>query len=279
MKNVTPRLPGRPLRRIAVGVAVCSLLASGATLTALVTQSASNPADPIVQQVEYVDPVAENEPTTTTADRSEAQRAEVAAGRAETAAGRAEVAATKAETAVTATTSPPAATTPPTTVSTVSPVSGPQLAQIGDTTTTSTTTPKPLAWVEVARFQIANDLTANPPPTAAVDLHTGKLRVRVTGTAADRWQGLVWFGDNESDRKVPTQACPATEDNRGTVIDGPKGTTPDCYWRGEWPAGPHVITAGSYDAGAQGGVFYRPSGWVAPYLYGAVGEIIVEEYR
>lgn len=292
------KIPTAPLQRIAFGVAFSSLAAVGAGAIALVTQPAASSGEPTTQQVEYVDPVADEDPTTTTstvapvAGSDIAERAETAAVRAEGAADRAEVAAVKAETIATSTTTT-TTTVPGGPTSTTTGPSGPTMigtiVPVDETTTTTTTVPK--SWVVVARFPVTQAITSQPPALVQVELRTGQLRV--SGMYPARMgvrtnQTAVWFADEEWAKTVPSSGS-ATADNTGTIIDDTNKTTPDHVWRGLWPVGSHTIAAGTYDTGSSGiynpdtDTFdgYWPAGWVAPYSGGTTppSEIIVEEYR
>lgn len=269
------KLPVAPLQRVAFGVAFCGLAAVGAGAIALATQPASSSAQPTTQQVEYVDPAADEAPVEATAppaDTSVAERAEDAASKAETAAGRAEVAAVKAETAVTSTTATTGGSGTTTTTGGGKPILvGVTVPTESDPTTTTTTT-KPKTWVVVARVPYQRNKADAPPTTVDVELQTGQLRVSgFPGYRGilDAHQHAIWFGDTDADRLVPTGACPATAES--TMIESSVKATPDCIWRGGWPAGNHTLVAGSYDGTA----------WIAPYGGSdtLTAQIVIEEYR
>lgn len=270
------KLPVAPFQRIAFGVAFCSLAAVGAGAIALVTQPAASSADPVSQQVTYLDPAADEVTTTTTGPTpvtmaqetlgdAPADRAEKAAVRAEVAADRSEVAATRTETIITAT------TVAPTTTTTVA--GRPILVDVTQPTIPATTTtmiPLPKSWVVVARFPVGTASTSQPPTLVGVELQTGQLRVSGLlpgGSGLRSYQSAVWFADDEQSKTVGSTANPPTAENTGTMIEDTQKTTPDHIWRGIWPTGPHTIAAGTYTG----------NGWVAPY--GQAGEILVEEYR
>lgn len=258
------KIPTAPLQRIAFGVAFSSLVAMGAGAIALVTQPAASSAGSTTQQVEYVDPVADEEPTTSTTvapvNADVVERAEAAASRAEGAAGRAEVAAVKVETIASSTTT---TTLPAPTTSTTGP-SGPTMIgtiiPVTETTTTSTTVPK--LWVVVARFpitQVGYDRTA--PLTADVELQTGQLRISGIPYVAP-WRmygtGGIWLGATPapSECSIIASAVPGGELHEGD----------DC-----WPTGLQTLSAGSNIDGQ----------WTSPYSgqTNNSAEIIVEEYR
>lgn len=282
------RIPAAPVQRIAFGVAFCSLAAFGAGTIAVATQPASSRAESAETSMTFVEPVADEEPTTTTTEPATpttvtvaeegrvAERAEEAAHRAEVAAGRAEEAAVKAETIITSTTT----TTAPVETQTMTgrPILTGTTIPVETTTTTTTTVPK--TWVVVARIPIKESSATTEPPTLVdVELETGQIRVsnfsdRTIGGGAALAGTLVrdsvlWFADDEASKLQPTRACPATEDNPGQVFAQAKQTTPDCVWRGSWAPGRHTIAAGSLN---------DKNGWVAAYGRSDT-EIIIEEYR
>lgn len=186
-------------------------------------------------------------------------RAELAAQRAEVAAGRSEKAAEKAEEIVKTT---PSTSTP----TTEAPTGGMTPTTVAPMPTTTTTAPKVYGWVEVARFSLPGGLSG-APLRADVTLEGGKLRVTGLPDVKSMLyapQQMVFLGEDD----MPAPVCPATEDNKGTVVDySPRTTTRDCAWHGAWPAGPTVIRLGWYDQGR----------WVAPLDAGP--DIVVEEWR
>lgn len=283
--KLNPRAFQRPL----LAVALTSLAFGGASFAAIVSLPASSGST--TTEMTLVDPAADEVTTTSEAPVAEpvaadADRAELAAARAEGAADRAEVSAVKAETVITSTTT----TTAPTTTSTTG--GGPALVGVTSTpeppTTTTTTAPRPKTWVVVARIPVSAAMTSDAPVLVNVELQTGQLRVTglPTTSLSSAYKSLAWFADDEASERMPTEACPPSVDNTGTIIETSRPTTPDCVWRGSWPSGSHTIAVGSYDSGSSG-VYnpdtdtfdgYRPSGWVAPYGRDSL-EIVIEEYR
>ncbi|MCA1572370.1 MAG: hypothetical protein LC798_19120 [Chloroflexi bacterium] len=160
------------------------------------------------------------------------------------------------------------------TVATTTTTTEPAAASVGeDTTTTTTAAPTTTTtaalrygWVEVARFKWDAPLGTAAPFSEVVTLEGGKLQVvgMQNGPRMMPWQQMVWLGTDAT----PTQACPATADNTGNTIDYTPRTTPDCAWRGAWPAGQTTVQYGSYRTDA---------GWVAPQM--SSGDVRVEEWR
>lgn len=263
------KLPTAPLQRIAFGVAFCSLAAMGAGAIALVTQPAASSGGSTTQQVEYLDPVADEQPTTTTTGPVAApvsddgsDRAEKAAERAEVAAQRSEVAAVKAETIITSTTTttqgPVITADKPTLVGTILPME--------ETTTTTTTVAK--RWVEIFRLspqQYEHPESADDIPPfidIPVNLATGELRIGNTKLAY--WSGLgsrtgaaaLWLGDATT---PPDGAC---------YISTAHDTPPDLC---AVPAGEQTIRLGRQMEDRYG------SRWQG--FYGNQVDLVIEEYR
>lgn len=211
------------------------------TTTATVAVASQPPAPKAVQGAVS--------PTSTTTGRA-GEDPSLAADRAEGAATRAEKAANDAEAAAAAATS--------TTTTTAAP-----------TTTTTTTTTIRYEWVEVARFSWDQPL-AGRPLSRPVTLQGGELRVvgltggqgggGIFGTPPQR----VYLGAAD----VPSDACPATADNMATTVEKSPRTTPDCIWRGAWPAGPTELRLGWWSSA---------NGWQAPWSDGP--DVVVEEHR
>lgn len=180
--------------------------------------------------------------TTTTAPATRvSEDPSLAADRAEGAATRAEKAAKDAEAAAAAATS--------TTTTTVQP--------------TTTTTVIRYEWVEIARFSWDQPLSGRPL-SLPVTLQGGELRVTGLGAGAFGQHQRVYLGVDD----MPSEACPATADNMGTTVEKTPRTTPDCVWRGAWPAGPTDLRLG----------WWLPmSGWQAPSADGP--DVVVEERR
>lgn len=179
--------------------------------------------------------------TTTTAPATRvSEDPSLAADRAEGAATRAEKAAKDAEAAAAAATS--------TTTTTVQP---------------TTTTVIRYEWVEIARFSWDQPLSGRPL-SLPVTLQGGELRVTGLGAGAFGQHQRVYLGVDD----MPSEACPATADNMGTTVEKTPRTTPDCVWRGAWPAGPTDLRLG----------WWLPmSGWQAPSADGP--DVVVEERR
>jgi len=264
------KIPTGPLQRIVFGVAVCALATAGVTGAALVTQPASTAGEPLTQQIEFVDPAADEAPSapstsTTPSTAPVAERAEKAAVRAETAADRAEVAAVKVEQIVATTTTTTVTSTTmaeqPTTTTTdpVDAVLGP----LPTTTSSTSYQPRPQKrWVEIGRIPAASGVPTEflPPVRLNLTLETGQLRIsdpmsqRASGIVGVYGDIALWIGDGTSPDEtacVPTNGC-----DKWVVADGEQTITVAQHW------------------GARGS---GETGWQQPYSHSA--DIVIEEYR